>query len=258
MGVRDEVRHGISASWTVGLGLVPLGLAFGALVTQTGFAWWWAPVLSIVIFAGSMEFLAIGLIMANTGLVGAGLTAFMVNFRHIFYGLTFPRHLISPKGFRGKLARAYSTYATIDEAYAIAPNERGHTGGSVLTAQIFCQSCWVISGIIGALAGSAMPDGLQGMEFALTALFVVLGIDAFRTNRDWSLPVTAFICTMIGWAISPSQMLVIGLSLFFLTLCARVWSPRLDRAMTWMTVADREKLTSVSRATGESSEGERG
>lgn len=251
MSVKDDIRHGISVSWTVGLGLVPLGLAFGALVTQTGFAWWWAPVLSIVIFAGSMEFLAIGLIMANTGLVGAGLTAFMVNFRHIFYGLTFPRHLISPKGIKGKMARAYSTYATIDEAYAIAPNERGHTGGSVLTAQIFCQLSWVLSGIVGALAGSAMPDGLQGMEFALTALFVVLGIDAFQSNRDWSLPIVAFICTMIGWAISPQRMLVIGLSLFFLTLVARAWSPRLDKALTWVSEGDRKKMTSISELVSE-------
>lgn len=96
-----------------------------------------------------------------------------------------------------------------------------------------------------------MPDGLQGMEFALTALFVVLGIDAFQSNRDWSLPTIAFICTMIGWAISPPQMLVIGLSLFFLTLVARVWSPRLDKALTWVSEGDRKKMTSISELVSE-------
>ena len=109
-----EWRAGFSDAWTVGLGLVPLGLAFGLLITQSGFSWWWAPILSLVIYAGSMEFLAIGMITAGVGIIPAAVTGFMVNFRHIFYGLTFPRHLI-----RNFWARAYSTYALTDESYAI-------------------------------------------------------------------------------------------------------------------------------------------
>ena len=72
------------------MGLVPLGLAFGVLIIQTGFDWWWAPIFSIVIYAGSMEFLAISMVTSGVGPVSAALTGFMVNFRHIFYGLSFP------------------------------------------------------------------------------------------------------------------------------------------------------------------------
>lgn len=234
------IRGGIAEAWPVGLGLVPLGLAFGVLVTQTGFDWWWTPIFSILVYAGSMEFLAIGLVMAHTGLLGSAVTAFMVNFRHIFYGLTFPRDVIGarPGGSRVLrwLGRAYSTYALTDEAYAIAsarPPGMPLRGARLLTIQLFCQLSWVVSGIVGALAGRGLPEGLVGFEFALTALFTVLAMDAFRLNRDWSLPLSALACVAVGWLINPGQMLVIGLMLYFCVLLARVWSPGLDRVMRW-------------------------
>ncbi len=235
------IRGGIVEAWPVSLGLIPLGLAFGVLVTQTGFEWWWTPLFSIIVYAGSMEFLAIGLVMAHTGLLGSAVTAFMVNFRHIFYGLTFPRDVIGAKPggsriLRG-LGRTYSTYALTDESYAIASARPAGapplTGARLLSIQVFCQFMWVISGIVGALSGRALPEGLVGFEFALTALFTVLAIDAFRVNRDWSLPASAVACVGVGWLVNPGQMLVIGLVLYFAVLLARVWSPRLDAALTW-------------------------
>ena len=83
-----EIRAALKDLWVVGLGLIPLGLAFGLVMTQAGFAWWWTPIFSIVIYAGSMEFLAVQLVSAGVGPLSAAVTGFMVNFRHIFYGLT--------------------------------------------------------------------------------------------------------------------------------------------------------------------------
>ena len=64
----EEIRGGIKETWLVGLGLIPLGLAFGLLVTQAGYAWWWTPIFSLVIYAGSMEFLAINMVASGIGL----------------------------------------------------------------------------------------------------------------------------------------------------------------------------------------------
>ena len=72
----------------IAVGVVPLGLAFGVLMVQTGFDWWWTPIFSIVIYAGSMEFLAISMVTGGVTPAVAAVTGFMVNFRHIFYGLT--------------------------------------------------------------------------------------------------------------------------------------------------------------------------
>lgn len=224
----DEIRGGIRDSWAVALGLIPLGLAFGLLMTQVGFAWWWTPIFSVLIYAGSMEYLAINLVTAGVGPVSAAVTGFMVNFRHIFYGLTFPQHHIS-----GGLGRAYSTYALTDESYAIASARRPSTETRVLTIQIFCQLMWVIPGIVGALVGSVIPPGIQGMEFALVALFVVLAWETFRNNRDLSLILLSGGLAILVGLVAPTQLLMIALSAYFLVLIARYLSPGLDKALEW-------------------------
>lgn len=228
--VGEEIKKGLHEAWPVALGLIPLGLAFGLLITQVGFAWFWAPIFSLVIYAGSTEFLAISLITSGVGPVSAAITGFMVNFRHIFYGLTFPRDAI-----RSRVGRAYSTYALTDENYAIvSARPPGKVSGPwVLTIQIFCQSAWVIAGIVGALVGGVIPSGLQGMEFALVALFAVLAWETFRNNPDWSLPIIALVLGVLVGLVSPAHLLMIALLLYFFTLLARFLSPSLDQKLEW-------------------------
>ncbi|MCF4007642.1 AzlC family ABC transporter permease [Corynebacterium uropygiale] len=224
----DDIRRAIRETWSVGLGLIPLGLAFGLVMTQAGFAWWWTPIFSTVIYAGSMEFLAVNLVGSGVGPISAAITGFLVNFRHIFYGLSFPRERIG-----SRVGRVYSTYALTDESYAIA-SVRAHAGTSgawVLTVQILCQLLWLGSGIVGALAGVALPDSLQGMDFALTALFVVLAWEALEKNKDLSLPLIAAGLGILGAILVPQQMLIAALGVYALHIVARSANPRLDAAL---------------------------
>ena len=85
-----EIRRGLAAAAPGGLGLIPLGLALGVLISQAGFDWWWAPLFSLLIYAGSMEFLAIGLLGAVTPLYSLAAATFLVNFRPVIYVLSFP------------------------------------------------------------------------------------------------------------------------------------------------------------------------
>lgn len=229
--MREEIHKGIKDTWAAALGLIPLGLAFGLLMVQSGFSWWWTPIFSIVIYAGSMEFLAISMVTGGVSALSSLLTGFMVNFRHIFYGLTFPRKRInSPVG------KAYSTYALTDETYAIVsalPREERPTGTRILSIQIFCQILWVGGGIVGALAGQVIPSSVEGMEFALVALFVVLAMDSFRNNQDLSLPLSAAALGILAAFITPGQVLMVSLSAYFLLLIIRYLSPRVDNALTW-------------------------
>ena len=198
-------------------------------MVQSGFSWWWTPIFSIVIYAGSMEFLAISMVTGATA-VASLVTGFMVNFRHIFYGLTFPRHRI-----HSRLGRAYSTYALTDETYAIVsslPTDDRPTGARILTIQIFCQALWVGSGIVGARAGQVIPSTVQRMEFALVALFVVLAIDSFRNNQDFSLPLSAAMMRILAAAFAPGQLLMVALSVYFILLIIRYLSPRVDAAFS--------------------------
>ena len=229
--IRSEVTAGVRASWTVALGLLPLGLAFGLLVSQSGFAWWWTPVFSFVIYAGSMEFLAISLVTGGVAPLSAAVTGFLVNFRHIFYGLSYP-----VKAVTSPVAKAYGVYALTDETYAILSAHRGSswtawTQPKIMAVQVFCQASWVVPGIVGALVGAALPMDIEGLDFALTALVVVLAIEAMSARRDVLLPVVAVVTGVVGLLISRDQMLLIGLTLYFVFLIGRfLWDRRKEEA----------------------------
>lgn len=220
-------RAAFGDTLAVGFGLFPLGLAFGVLLVQSGFAWWWAPIFSLTIYAGSLEFLAIGLLLAVTPLASIAVTTFLVNFRHVFYALSFPLHQV-----RGKLARTYSMYALTDETYAVTATRApgALTGARILWIQALCQLYWVAGGVVGALAGSLLPDDVPGVGFALTALFVVLAIDAQRVSKDIPTPIIALICGLLALLVAPDFMLVTAMALFVLTLLARFsWRGRRER-----------------------------
>ena len=227
--MHSEIAAAVKTCMAIAVGVVPLGLAFGVLMVQTGFDWWWTPVFSIVIYAGSMEFLAISMVTSGVTPGVAALTGLMVNFRHLFYGLTFPRDAI-----RSPLGRAYSTYALTDESYAVIsalPRHSRPSGTFVFSVQLFCQILWVGAGIIGALAGQAIPPSVKGLDFALVALFVVLAIDSFRNNKDYSLPLSAAALGILAGFLFPGQLLMVALTAYFLVLVVRYLSPRLDTAM---------------------------
>lgn len=92
-----------------------LGASFGLVVVGSGLAWWWTPIFSGIVFAGSVEFLLVALAVVGTPLLPIALTTLLVNARHAFYGLSFPLERIP-----GRLGRAYAVFALTDEAYALA------------------------------------------------------------------------------------------------------------------------------------------
>ncbi|QIK84644.1 AzlC family ABC transporter permease [Sanguibacter sp. HDW7] len=210
-------RAALSDTAPVGFGLVPLGLAFGVLMVQSGFAWWWTPVFSVLVYAGSLEFLMIGLVLAATPLATIAVTTFLVNFRHVFYALSFPLHVV-----RGPLRRTYAMYALTDETYAVVATRApgALSGARVLWIQVLCQAYWVGGGILGALVGSLLPD-VPGLDFALTALFAVLAIDAFRATRDVPAPLLAVGCAIVAQLVAPGQMLVVAMTGFVALLVGR-------------------------------------
>lgn len=200
-----------------------------------------------------MEFLALSMVTSGVGPISAAVTGFMVNFRHAFYGLTYPRRNID-----SAWGKVYSTYALTDESYVIVsaqPHPQELSGTRLLTIQVYAQVLWVGSGIVGALAGLGIPSDVKGMEFALTALFVVLTYDAFRASPDWSLLAVAGVCGVLAALIFPGQLLMAALIAYFVFVLARHFSPRLDSALRWER--GRAAADNVSRETSRSA-GEEG
>ncbi|MBO8191607.1 AzlC family ABC transporter permease [Streptomyces oryzae] len=216
---RSEARAALKDSAGVGLGFLPLGLAFGALVTQSGLDWWWAGLSAALIFGGSFEFLLIGMVTASAPLAAIAVSALLVNVRHVFYALSFPLHRVS-----GHLGKAYSTYTMCDEVYALATGQQSRTWSSrrILWLQFLLHLYWAGSSTAGALLGSLIPHYVTGLDFALTALFTVLALDAVRNLRgDVLTPVLAVLSALAARLLFPGQILLAAFTLFTAALLAR-------------------------------------
>jgi len=215
---RQDLRLALRDSMSVGFATVPTGLAYGVLVSQSGLDWWWAPASATVIFAGSLEFIVLGMVTALAPLSQIAITSFMVNFRHVFYSLSFPLHRV-----HGASAKAYSTYTLTDEAYALttAPDAQTWSRRRIVTMQALIQAYWVASATVGVVGGSFIPDSVKGLDFAITALFLVLGLEAFRTRRDVPGALVAMACAVVGHLAFGEEMLVFALPAFAAFLVAR-------------------------------------
>ncbi|MBC6470420.1 AzlC family ABC transporter permease [Actinomadura alba] len=226
-GLRSDLMRALKDSGSVGLGAFPMGVAFGVLVVHSGLHWWWASVFSGFIYAGSLEFLFLGLVLAAAPLASVAVTAFLVNFRHVFYALSFPLHRV-----RGRLGKGYSTFALSDEAYAVTTGEAAQSFSSrrVLWLQGFIHLYWAGGATTGALLGSVIPAQITGLDFAVTALFTVLAIDAFRARRDIPIPLLALACALVGRFAFPGQMLPAAFAIFTAGLLTRYAWTRRERA----------------------------
>jgi 4-azaleucine resistance transporter AzlC len=208
----DRVLSTLKLVAPVGLGLFPLGIGFGAVVVHAGLPWWWAPLSTGLVYAGSLEFLLIPMALTGTPLLAVAATALVVNGRHLFYALSFPLHRV-----RGLLARTYATFGLTDEVYAMTagPQAKSWTTKRIVVLQLLLQSFWVAGATVGALVGTRLPlDRLQGLDFALTALFVVLAIEAFRATRDLRTAGLAVLCAVAAQTVFSHQMLLAALTLF--------------------------------------------
>ena len=214
---RQEIAEGVRLSVAAGLGMFPIGIAFGMLVVQTGLPWWVAPGLSLFLFSGSVELLLVGLMAAGTPLLTIALTAALVNFRHVFYAFSFPLRVV-----RHPLARLYSLYALIDEAYAVTAARPGTwTGARLVGMQLAFQSYWVGGGLLGVVLGGFLPFRIEGLEYALCALFITLVLDACRSRRQIPSLLLAGLSLSVALLLMPGSALFAALIGFVALLGAR-------------------------------------
>ena len=215
---REQLRLGVRDSFGVGIGIFPLGVALGVLVVQSGLPLWVAPALSIVIFAGSVELLLVSMLAAGAPLITIAVTVFAVNFRHVFYALSFPISRVRRGG-----ARAYSVYALVDEAYAtyvlLPPDQL--TSTRILTGQAMMQLYWVGGGLIGLAVAGSLPAPIEGFEFALAATFTVMTLDAVRSRTQIPSALLAALSAAVAIAAFPDSTMLAALIMFALLLALR-------------------------------------
>ena len=189
-------------------GYLALGAAFGLMLSSIGLSPLWALFMSIVIYAGSGQFLAVTLIASQTSLPQVALLTFLLNFRHFFYGLS----MISRYKDAGA-RKGYLIFAMTDETYALlaggVPPARVDATDYYFAVSLLDHLYWIGGSLIGAAAGNLITFDTTGVDFAMTALFVVLAVEQWKSNSRHAP-------ALFGLCFGIASLLIFGADLFLI------------------------------------------
>ena len=177
-------------------GYVFLGFGFGILMQQNGFGVLWAGAMSLFIYAGSMQYVAIPLLTSGASLLTCAMTAFVVNARHLFYGISM---VDAYKGMGKK--KPYLIFGLTDETYSLVSRlhipEGLSPGGYCFLVTLFDHIYWIAGTVLGSLAGTLLPINYEGVDFALTALFVTIFVEQWLSTQNHGPAIVGVAATVL-------------------------------------------------------------
>ena len=196
------------ASLPVMAGYVVLGIGFGMILKSKGYGVVWAAAMSLFIYAGSLQYVLIDLLSGGASLLTTAVTSLMVNARHLFYGISM---LDKYKG-AGKGIKPYLIFALTDETYSLvvkgAPEGVGEFGYYLLVS-LFDHCWWVSGSLIGSILGSVLHFNTEGIDFALTALFVTVFVEQWVSTKN-------HVPALIGLGASVLSLVIFGADSFLI------------------------------------------
>lgn len=176
------LRVALQRTLPVLAGYLALGTAFGLLLNSIGLGVFWAAAMSILVYAGSAQFLAVSLIAGGTSLPQVALLTFLLNFRHFFYGLSMVGRYQGVGRRKG-----YLIFSLTDETYALLagglPPARVDPADYYFMVSLLDHCYWVAGSVLGATVGELITFDTTGVDFAMTALFVVLAVEQWKQAK---------------------------------------------------------------------------
>lgn len=206
--MKTTLRFAFRRSLPVMAGYIVLGTGFGVLLSSHGYSWWWSLLMSLTIYAGSMQYVSVDLLAGGASLLSAALMTLMVNARHIFYAVT----MLTRYRDTGKL-KPYLIFSLTDETFSLVCAPELPAGIDRRYYYFFVsalnQSYWVTGSIIGGILGNAFTFNTAGVDFSMTALFVIIFIEQWESTRDHRAALTGLIASVACLLLfGPSRFLI--------------------------------------------------
>lgn len=204
-------------------GFLVLGMTYGVLMATKGYSVIWSVLMSAIAFCGSMQFVAITLLTVAFNPVEAFVLSLLVNARHLFYGISM---LEKYKGL-GKI-RYFLIYVLCDETFSISSSvespEGVHRREFYLFISLLDYLYWVFGTFLGGVLGAVISFDTSGMDFALTALFVVLFLEQMKRRENRINGVIGVVGTVLGLVIfGPGNLVIPSMGIILVVLLARRW-----------------------------------
>ena len=215
--LKNDIKKALKATFPVFSGYIVLGFGFGIVLHSKGFGVPWAFCMSLFIYAGSMQYVAIDLLSGGASLITMAITTVLVNARHIFYGIS----MLDKYKDTGKI-KPYLIFSLTDETYSLVCTENEESSRRYhFLVSLFNHIYWVTGSTVGAAVGSAFNFSPKGIDFALTALFVTVFVEQWLSSKD-------HIPALTGVAVSVACLIIFGADSFLIpamlviTLCLTV------------------------------------
>lgn len=217
--MKKIIRQSFVATVPVLTGYLVLGFGFGIILKSSGYGTFLAFIMSLLIYAGSMQYVAIGLLTGGASLITAAFTTLMVNARHLFYGIS----MLEKYKNIGKV-KPYLIFSLTDETYSLVCSDDHNMSHDerkkyCFFVSLFDHIYWVSGSVLGAVVGSVVKFNSEGIDFALTALFLTVFIEQWLTSKKHSPAIIGVLVSVACLALFGSEkfliptMLVISLIL---------------------------------------------
>lgn len=212
------VKAAFVKSLPVMAGYIILGIGFGILAHNAGYGFLWVLAMSLFIFAGSMQYVGVGLIAGGASVLTVILTTVMVNTRHLFYSISMLRHYKNAGRYK-----PYLIFSLTDETYSLLCDGKVPEGTDPdrfrFLVSLFNQSYWVLGSVIGSLVSGILPFSTAGIEFSMTALFIASFTEQWITAKDHIPAVTGLLGTLLCLIVfGPDRFLIPAMLLITLLL----------------------------------------
>ena len=218
--MKKTVKQAFIATIPVLTGYLVLGFGFGIILKANGYGIGVAFLMSLFIYAGSMQYVAIDLLAGGASLITAAITTFMVNARHLFYGIS----MLDKYKNTGK-RKPYLIFALTDETYSLVCNENPQISEErrkdyYLLVSMFNQIYWIAGSLFGSAVGSLVNFNSEGIDFALTALFLTVFIEQWMAVKNHTPALigvgVSVICLVL---FGGDQFLIPTMLVIFVLLC---------------------------------------
>lgn len=196
---KKDLKRAFIKTIPVLTGYLVLGIGYGIIMQVKGFGILWALGLSLFLFAGSMQFVAIGLLTGGASLLTTALTTLAVNARHLFYGISMVDR------YKTARRKPFLIFGLTDETYALVSNpldtegmEEGERDNYYFLVTLFDWIYWAGGTAIGCLAGSFLHFNTAGIDFALTALFVSIFVEQWIETKNHTAAITGVLASVLA------------------------------------------------------------
>lgn len=216
-GPSIPLTAGLKAAWPICVGYVPIGLAFGVLAQKAGLSLVDIGLLSLLVFAGSSQFIAVSMLNAGSAILPIVLTTFMVNLRHLLMSSSLAVYL-------RRLGRGWLSlfaYGVTDESFAVNLTRfrlgAWHWQQALVVNQI-ANTAWVGSSLLGGVAGQFIPSGAFGIDYALIAMFLCLLVFQLRGGLYTVTAAAAGVLAVVLALLLPGNLHIIIASVLAATI----------------------------------------